>query len=89
MEAGEHVPQQISPHDVFFTPTVVHVDIFLAKPMPMYFKEMIEHAHHCIGTLAHVNRLINEVVDWLCSTLQRWVISLEGGSSWDPAGGGR
>ena len=44
-------------------PTVVHVKvgIFLAKPM--YFKEMMEHAHHRNSTLAHVNRLIDEVVD--------------------------
>ena len=37
------------------------MDIFLVKLM--YFKEM-EHAHHRISTLAHVNRLVDEVVDW-------------------------
>ena len=46
------------------TPTVVgveEVDIFFAKPM--YFKEMMEHAHHRISALAHVNHLIYEEVD--------------------------
>ena len=65
METSEHTPQQVSYHDIVFilTPTVVRVevDIFLAEPM--YFKEMMEHAHHCISALAHVNCLIDEVVD--------------------------
>jgi len=65
VEPSEHTPQQVSYHDVVLvlTPTVVRmkVDILLTKPM--YLKEVMEHAHHCIGPLAHVNCLINEVVD--------------------------
>ena len=58
-------PQQVSYHDVFIlTPTVVRVEVevdVLAEPM--YFKEVMEHAYHHISTLAHVNSLIDEVVD--------------------------
>ena len=49
--ASEHTPQQVSYHDVILilTPTVVcvMVDILLAEPM--YFEEVMKHAHHCIG----------------------------------------
>ena len=48
VKASEHTPQQVSYHDVILvlTPTVVcvKVDILLAKPM--YFKEVMKHAHH-------------------------------------------
>ena len=70
MKTSEHAPQQVSYHAFILTPTVVHmeeeVDVLLIEPM--YFKEVIEHAYHRISTLAHVNSLIDEVVDlaWYC-----------------------
>ena len=91
VETGKYAPQQVSYHDVFIlTPTVARVkkDIFLAEPM--YFKEMMEHAHHRISTLAHVNRLINEVVDlaWYGFAAHSKDGTFPWGP-WDPAGGGR
>ena len=49
------MPQQVSYHNVL-TPTVVRVDVLTE---PMYFKEVMEHIHHCISTLAQVHCLIN------------------------------
>ena len=65
MKPGEHAPQQVSYHDVVFvlTPTVVRMEVDVLLAEPMYFKEVMKHAHHCVGTLTHVNCLINEVVD--------------------------
>ena len=54
MQASEHAPQQVLYHDVIFVliPTVVCVEVdVLAEPMPMYFKEMMEHAHHCLSAI--------------------------------------
>ena len=94
MEPSEHTPQQVSYHDVVLvlTPTVVRMEVDILLTKPMYLKEVMEHAHHCIGPLAHVNCLINEVVDlaWYGFTAhQRWHISLGLGSTLDLAGGGR
>ena len=72
MEPGEHVPQQVSYHDVvlILTPTAVHMEVDVLLAEPMYFQEVMEHTHHCISPLTHVNYLINEVVDlaWNCFT---------------------
>ena len=65
MEPSEHTPQQVSYHDVvlILTPTVVRVEVDVLLAEPMYFEKVMEHAHHCIRTLTHVNRLVDEVVD--------------------------
>ena len=61
MEPGENTPQQVSYHDVILvlTPTVVRMEVDVLLTEPMYFKEVMEHAHHCVSTLAHVHCLIN------------------------------
>ena len=82
VQASEHAPQQVSYHDVIFvlTPTVVRMEVnVLANPM--YFKEVMEHAYHCISALTHVNCLVNEAVDlawygFAAHSLQRWRTSL-------------
>ena len=65
VESGEHAPQQVSYHGVvlILTPTVVSVEVDVLLTKPMYFKEVMEHAYHCVSALTHVNCLINEVVD--------------------------
>ena len=65
MQASEHAPQQVSYHDIIFVsiPTFVCVEVDVLLAEPMYFKEVMEHAYHCVSALTHVNCLINEVVD--------------------------
>ena len=55
MQVSEHTPQQVSYHDVIF----MEVDVLTE---PMYFKEVMEHAYHCVSTVTDVNSLVNEVV---------------------------
>ena len=59
-----HSRYPVSYYDVFvLTPTVVRVEVDVLFAEPIYFEEVMKHAHHCIGALTHVNCLINEVVD--------------------------
>ena len=44
-------------------PTVVRVEVNILLAEPMYSKEVMTHAHHGIGTLTHVNCLIDEADD--------------------------
>ena len=59
--ANETAPQQVCYHDVVFVlpPTVVHMEMDIAFPQPMYFEEVVEPANNRISSLPTVHCLIN------------------------------
>ena len=62
---GHDSPQQVLNHDgIFILPTtVVGVQVYRVLAQPMVCKEMVKHTHDGVGSLPHVNSLIDQVVD--------------------------
>ena len=65
VQSSEYAPQQVSYHDVvlILTPIVVRVEVDITLAEPMYFEEMVQHAHDGIGSFTYIYSFVDEVID--------------------------